>query len=102
MNLDSFFTESEFDGLLVLSDIHSEYSKLLKANSYATENNLLILLLGDIVDGGEKSGPICKRRYHGTDTHTARYLHFRPGPEKNRIITAGDVDYPQRLKSRKD
>lgn len=40
------------DGILVISDIHGEYSRMMAAIDYAHDNFLYIIFLGDLVDGG--------------------------------------------------
>ena len=41
-----------FDGVMTLSDVHSEFKSLYKAVEYASSRNLFIVFLGDLIDGG--------------------------------------------------
>ena len=45
-------TVNKFSGVLVLGDIHGDIASFTKAVEYATQQNLYILSLGDIVDYG--------------------------------------------------
>lgn len=51
MNL--FNTVSQkYQGMLVIGDIHSMHVPLVSAVAYATHHNLFLVMLGDLVDGG--------------------------------------------------
>lgn len=41
----------DFSGLLVVGDIHSHITAFTEARNYATEHNLFLVMLGDLVDG---------------------------------------------------
>ena len=43
----------EYDGVLAISDIHGEAMMLSRAIRFATEHNLYIVFLGDLIDGGD-------------------------------------------------
>lgn len=51
MDLSRVFLNSKYDGFMTLSDIHGELSPLLSAVKYARKHNLLIVTLGDLIDG---------------------------------------------------
>lgn len=44
--------DGKFSGILVLGDIHANFTSLKDAFDYAREHNLFVILLGDIVDRG--------------------------------------------------
>lgn len=54
MNLENIINTDRYKGLLVLSDIHAEFGRLVDAVSYAEENDLFIVYIGDLVDGGHQ------------------------------------------------
>ncbi len=43
---------SNFDGVLVIGDLHAEFGALQRAYKYAAENNFFLVSLGDLVDRG--------------------------------------------------
>ena len=43
---------------LVIGDVHADYSPLKKAIEYATQNNLHLICVGDLIDNGE-DGAVC-------------------------------------------
>lgn len=54
-NIEEKNISDDFAGLLVVGDIHGNIEAFTKAVNYATENNLYIVSLGDIVDYGSSS-----------------------------------------------
>lgn len=52
MDIKNAIDYESFNGLLAISDIHNEYYTAKKAVELAFEKNLLIVFLGDMVDGG--------------------------------------------------
>lgn len=52
MDIKSQVDTGNFNGLLVISDIHNEYYTAKKAVDIAFEKNLLVVFLGDLLDGG--------------------------------------------------
>ena len=53
-NLSIIFAESGKQALMVLSDLHGDLSKLIAAIGYARKNNLFIVMIGDLIDGGDQ------------------------------------------------
>ena len=43
---------SNYDGIFVIGDIHADVDKLERSIRYASDNNLYIVMLGDVIDGG--------------------------------------------------
>lgn len=54
MDLRTLVDTEKYSGVLVLSDLHAVLSALTQATVYAKENNLFMLMLGDLVDGGSE------------------------------------------------
>jgi predicted MPP superfamily phosphohydrolase len=54
-NLDEQHISDNFSGLLVIGDVHGILNSYTSALNYATENNLYVVSLGDLVDYGPNS-----------------------------------------------
>lgn len=52
MNIKNAIELGNFNGFLTISDIHGEYDSAKKAVEIAFEQNLLVIFLGDLLDGG--------------------------------------------------
>lgn len=52
MDINNSVDMQSFNGVLTISDIHNEYYTAKKAIDLALEQNLLIVFLGDLLDGG--------------------------------------------------
>lgn len=48
----SNFVKNNFDGMLVVGDVHGDYNSLLQAFAYSVSNNYFFMSLGDLVDRG--------------------------------------------------
>ena len=44
---------------LVIGDIHAEFEPLRRAVEYATSNDLHLISLGDLIDGGTEGDKVC-------------------------------------------
>lgn len=53
MNIRDIFEFDKFQGVMTLGDLHGVLPALKQALKYAYENNLFVLSLGDLFDGGE-------------------------------------------------
>lgn len=58
MNLLTIFDHDNYQGILVVSDIHAMLPALLGAVSYAEANNLFLVFLGDFIDGGPEPAEV--------------------------------------------
>ena len=47
------YIKTTFDGILVIGDVHSDYTSLMLAVEYAKSQNLFLISLGDLVDRGD-------------------------------------------------
>ena len=45
----------DFDGLLVVGDVHGNITEFVNASNYANQNNLFLIQLGDLVDYGHEN-----------------------------------------------
>jgi len=48
------YVKSNFAGMLVFGDIHGDFDSFEKAHTFAVDNNLFFMSLGDLVDRGRK------------------------------------------------
>lgn len=62
MDLQQLIDTKKYRGLLVLSDLHSVIEALDKALTYANDNDLFIVMLGDLVDGTGTQPMECVQR----------------------------------------
>lgn len=54
MDLKKIKNISSFDGIMAVSDIHSEWKSTKDLCEYATKHNLFIVFMGDLIDGGSE------------------------------------------------
>lgn len=54
MNLQNIFDRNKYKGIIALSDIHGEFQRLIDAVEYADRNDLFIVFIGDLIDGGKQ------------------------------------------------
>lgn len=48
------YLKENFDGMLVVGDVHGDYNSFKRARDYAISENLLLMSLGDLVDRGRQ------------------------------------------------
>jgi hypothetical protein len=53
----------QFDGILVVGDIHGDYDSFAKAYDYARSENFFFMSMGDLVDRGRKPFEVVKAMY---------------------------------------
>lgn len=79
MNLKNIIDTDKYKGLIVLSDIHAEFQRLVDATNYANEHDLFIVFIGDLIDGGHQP--------RETLLHVKRILDDNAG-----VLTIGNHD----------
>lgn len=57
------YVEDNFDGMLVIGDVHSDYGLFEKAVNYAKKENYFLFSLGDLVDRGENPYEVVELMY---------------------------------------
>jgi protein phosphatase len=64
----------KFDGILTISDIHGEYQTAQRAVNIALEENLLVIFLGDLFDGGSQPLAVLQLVEHVIDQEQGIFI----------------------------
>jgi hypothetical protein len=67
------YVRNNFEGMLVIGDIHSDYDSFMRAALFADENNLFLHALGDLVDRGTKPFEVVKEMNSRVKAGTAGF-----------------------------
>lgn len=91
MNLQNII-DNKYSGILVVSDIHSMYDLFAQAVAYATENNLFIIFLGDLVDTGNKPYEVVTEVKKITDDNRAVLTIGNHDDKYHRYYTGNNIE----------
>lgn len=96
MNLKNLIDTDKYKGLIVLSDIHAEFQRLVDAMDYANKNSLFVVLIGDLIDGGKQPRETLLRVTRLLDDYEGvlaignhDYKHYR-GAKGNPVLKHSD------------
>lgn len=85
--------KGEFDGMLVVGDVHGDYASLLKAFAYAASNNYFFMSLGDLVDRGPHPYYVVQFMYDSMKDDSAGFTIGNHDHKFRRYATGANVSF---------